>query len=459
MRALLSRRGAVAFLLAAGVAMAGCGSSATKSSSTTTRSGTSPATGSSGTSATTVAATGATINVGEVCTCTAGAGGSTNDVPNAVTAWAAYLNTHGGVNGHPVKVYYEDDADDPAKSISEVHQMVSGNHVVAILDASSQDAAWVSFVTAQKVPVISLDQAADGFQFVSQPDYFANGTTVITILWGQLKAAAEAGATTYGFIYCTEAPACAQAAPATKALAPSIPIKVTYVAKASNSQPDYTAVCLGAKQAPAAALFPAGVTPKRVADDCVRQGYKPIWITSQGTVAAADITDPNLSTATGDLQDFPWMLNATPGSTALPSSGGSRPRQGRDSGQRRFRLRRWHPVPDRGSSRCDRQQQLANRGGHPEWSVHHQEQHSGRPGPRPDVHTRQAQSRHVRVPVWGTEWPVRRDPRRPDLLPDHLRPNDGHYLGGSHRTPQRIRSPEHLLRQSGPASSQHKGCP
>ncbi len=312
MGALLSRRGAAAFLLAAGVAIAGCGSSGTKSSSPTTGSGTAPATGSSGTSATKVAATAATINVGEVCTCTAGAGGSTNDVPNSVTAWAAYLNSHGGVNGHPVKIYYQDDADDPAKSISEVHQMVSGNHVVAILDASSQDAAWVSFVTAQKVPVISLNQAADGFQFISQPDYFPNGTTVITILWGQLKAAAEAGAKTYGFIYCTEAPACAQAAPATKALAPSIPIDVNYVAKASNSQPDYTAVCLGAKQAPAAALFPAGVTPKRVADDCVRQGYKPIWITSQGTVAAADIADPNLSTATGDLQDFPWMLNTTP---------------------------------------------------------------------------------------------------------------------------------------------------
>jgi branched-chain amino acid transport system substrate-binding protein len=247
-----------------------------------------------------------------VCTCSAGAGGTTSDVPNAVTAWAAYVNGHGGVNGHPVKIYYKDDADDPAKSLSAVQQMVSGNHVIAILDASSQDASWVNYVTAKKVPVVSLNQAADGFQFVSQPDYFANGTTVITILWGQLKAAAEAGAKTYGLIYCTEAPACAQAAPATKALGKSIPIDVNYIAKASNAQPSYTAVCLGAKGAPSAALFPAGVSPKRIADDCVRQGYKPIWITSQGTIAEADIADPNLSTATGDLQDFPWMLNTTP---------------------------------------------------------------------------------------------------------------------------------------------------
>jgi branched-chain amino acid transport system substrate-binding protein len=59
---------------------------------------------------------------------------------NAVAAWAAYLNGHGGINGHPVKIFYQDDADDPAKSIVAVHQMVSGNHVVAILDASNQGA-------------------------------------------------------------------------------------------------------------------------------------------------------------------------------------------------------------------------------------------------------------------------------------------------------------------------------
>jgi branched-chain amino acid transport system substrate-binding protein len=211
-----------------------------------------------------------------------------------------------------VKIDYQDDSNSPAKSLSEVQGLVSNSHVIAILDASNQDGAWAAFVTQQKVPVISLNQAGDGFQYYSKPNFFANGTTVITILWGQLKAAAEAGAGTYGLLYCTEEPACAQAVPATKGLAPTIPIKVTYVAGASNSQPDYTAVCLGAKDAPAAAYFPAGVEAKRVADNCAQQGYKPVWITSQGTISPSDIKDPNLSTATGDLQDFPWMLNSTP---------------------------------------------------------------------------------------------------------------------------------------------------
>jgi branched-chain amino acid transport system substrate-binding protein len=107
-------------------------------------------------------------------------------------------------------------------------------------------------------------------------------------------------------------PACAQAVPATKGLAQLVPIKVVYVAGASNTQPNYTAVCLGAKNAGAQAVFAAGVAPKRVADDCAKQDYKPIWITAQGTVAPSDIKDPNLSSATGPLQDFPWMLDTTP---------------------------------------------------------------------------------------------------------------------------------------------------
>ena len=238
--------------------------------------------------------------------------GLVTDLPDTVKLWESYVNSHGGINGHPVRVIDKNDNNDPATSSAIVHAFVTNNHVIAILDGSGQDAAWASFASQSKVPVISLDQAGDGFQYFTQPDFFANGTTVLTILWGQLKAAAEAGSKTYALIYCSEVPACAQAAPVTKSLAKTIPINVVYVAKASNTQPDYTAVCLGAKQAGAKAVFAAGVAPQRVADDCARQGYKPIWITSQGTVNPAAIKDPNLSSSTGDLQDFPWMLDTTP---------------------------------------------------------------------------------------------------------------------------------------------------
>lgn len=288
--------------LAAGLALVACGSSGSANGGG----------GSSGTTGTTVPANGAPLLVGAINTESNGTTGASHDLRNSLNLWASYTNAHGGVNGHPVKLFQLDDKNDPATALSDAQTLVNQDHVIAILDGSSQDAAFVSFVTSAKVPVISTDQAGDGFQFQVQPDFFANGTTVLTILWGQEKAAAEAGAKTYGLIYCTEEPACAQAAPVTKSLAKSVPIDVVYVAGASNSQPNYTAVCLGAQNAGAKALFPAGVAPSRIADDCARQNYHPIWITSQGTVSPQDIKDPNLSTATGDLQDFPWMLDSTP---------------------------------------------------------------------------------------------------------------------------------------------------
>ncbi len=255
---------------------------------------------------------GAPLLVGAIATETGGTTGTVHDVRDSLNLWARYVNSHGGINGHPVKLFQLDDRNDPATALSDAKTLVDTDHVIAILDGSGQDAAFASFVTSAHVPVISTTEAGDGFQFQVQPDFFANGTTVLTILWGQEKAAAEAGAKTYGLIYCTEVPACAQAVPVTKSLAKSVPIDVTYSAGASNSQPDYTAVCLGAKSSGAQALFPAGVAPNRIADDCARQGYHPIWITSQGTIAPQDIKDPNLANATGDLQDFPWMLDATP---------------------------------------------------------------------------------------------------------------------------------------------------
>ena len=63
-----------------------------------------------------------------------------------VKRWESYVNGHGGINGHPVKVIDKNDNNDPAASSAIVHAFVTNNHVIAILDGSGQDAAWASFV-------------------------------------------------------------------------------------------------------------------------------------------------------------------------------------------------------------------------------------------------------------------------------------------------------------------------
>jgi branched-chain amino acid transport system substrate-binding protein len=47
----------------------------------------------------------------------------------AVQVWADVVNKHGGIAGHPVRVEAGDDANDPARHLSLVQQMVEQQHV------------------------------------------------------------------------------------------------------------------------------------------------------------------------------------------------------------------------------------------------------------------------------------------------------------------------------------------
>ena len=55
-----------------------------------------------------------------------GTAGTTTDQSTTVKDWAHYVNTHGGINGHPVKVDYFDDTDSSAAAIQDAQTLVSG---------------------------------------------------------------------------------------------------------------------------------------------------------------------------------------------------------------------------------------------------------------------------------------------------------------------------------------------
>jgi branched-chain amino acid transport system substrate-binding protein len=232
-----------------------------------------------------------------------GGDSTTMDSPKTLAAWEKYINSTGGIDG---------DRNDPATALANVTGFIENDHAVAILDQSSEDSAFASYVVSAKVPVISLNEAGGTFTYLSNADFFADGATVLAILYGTEEAAKSQGATNFGVIYCTDVSACAQAIPVMKGDASSVGIKIGYVAGASNSAPNYTAQCLAAKQAGVNALFPAGVPTNTLADDCAQQGYHPIWIGSEGTINARSAADPNLNGAVSDQESFPWFLSTTP---------------------------------------------------------------------------------------------------------------------------------------------------
>jgi branched-chain amino acid transport system substrate-binding protein len=253
---------------------AACGSS---SHSAQTGGGTSTSSPSATSGSGSAAPTGTPLVIGMVGSETSAALASPATIqPDTLAAWISWTNAHGGVAGHPVKAIYENDNGDPAQAVADVTKLVQQDHVLAIVgEYSNADEAIAPYTLTHRVPVIGgvpIDPT-----WFTNPMWYPVGGTVQTNLWGQMEAAKVAGAQKIGVLLCTEVPACAQAAPVFASEAKSIGLDVVYNALASQTQADYTAQCIAAKQAGVQA-FAAYVNDVVLARDCVRQGFHALWI-------------------------------------------------------------------------------------------------------------------------------------------------------------------------------------
>src|SRR5262245_44357849 len=197
----------------------GACSSSSKTSSSATTSGGGSVTTSGGGSATTSNAsspTGSPISIGDIADETGGCiPNPTQDQSNTLSAWASYVNSHGGIAGHPVKVTVIDTKCNPAYAATAAQTLIAA-HVLAIIDGTGLDSAFQKSVDAAKIPVLCGIQNGNGFTCQSDPNFFPSGTTVIAGIYGQSLAAKQAGGTHYGIIYCAEVAACKTALPLQK---------------------------------------------------------------------------------------------------------------------------------------------------------------------------------------------------------------------------------------------------
>jgi branched-chain amino acid transport system substrate-binding protein len=134
-------RATVALVASIGmIALAGCGSSGKSASSPST----SAAPGSSSAAAVStsqcgtkpgVKATGTPIPLGGIVTNQPGT--SFTDIANMANAYFDCVNANGGVNGHPIKYYIEQEQTNPAQIAAEAKQLVQTDHVVGIVGNTS----------------------------------------------------------------------------------------------------------------------------------------------------------------------------------------------------------------------------------------------------------------------------------------------------------------------------------
>lgn len=243
------------------------------------------------------------------------AGASEKDGPKALQVWAAWVNDHGGVNGHPVKVYVVDDGMDPQRYQAAIKDLVENKHVIAFVDnfAPFTVQAGVKYLESKHVPVIGGDCAE--YVWNQSPMLFPQCPAYVSSIWGITRVGAVYGkGKKFGAIICSEAAACTN----TKqewfhnGLAKKAGVDPVFEADVSIGQPDFTAECLNASRAGVEIMsVVADVgTVGRVVNSCDRQNFHPQYIQGSGTMDAHLATLPGMSDALVQLNDFPWTVDS-----------------------------------------------------------------------------------------------------------------------------------------------------
>jgi branched-chain amino acid transport system substrate-binding protein len=247
-----------------------------------------------------------------------GGNGTSADMVATAQRWSAYVNAHGGINGHPVQVIVEDSQYNASVTLQDAEELIQDKHAIAILDNTYVDAAFEKYVDAAKVPVIptalsTLPMTDTNFQFAPQANN--EGANLLVV-----KLAAMTGNKRLSFLYCAEIAQCANSVPVYKEGAQANKITLAYSAAFSASAPNYTAQCLAAKAAGVDALFAGGNVPtanERVYDDCAQQGYRPLVMYDASTFTLGDLKDTAVQKAAGITGTIPWFVNNSPATAAF----------------------------------------------------------------------------------------------------------------------------------------------
>ena len=257
-------------------------------------------------------ASSAPVKIGLLCACTGPISAGIEEVPPVAKAWVDSVNASGGINGHKIDLIVEDDTSSPSKSTSEAQTLVGTDHVVAIIDATSEDFSWASYVQAQGVPVVGLNTSTE--PFYTNSDFYPEGQTEDSLFFGITAAVHQAGGKDFALFYCAEAVQCQEGIAPLESQAKTAGEDVVAALEVSASAPNYTAQCLAAKQAGATVAFVADVqtVDEKIIQDCYAQGYKPKVVVDGETIGPSMATSTGFNVATYfTVPNLPYFANSS----------------------------------------------------------------------------------------------------------------------------------------------------
>jgi branched-chain amino acid transport system substrate-binding protein len=263
---------------------------------------------------------GSPISIGVICSCTGPQASSFAVSDAAPLAWQAAVNAAGGIAGHPVKVIEKDDDSNPGTSLSLAEQLITQDHVVAVIDNTNVDAGWSTYAAQHHVPVLGVSFPSPAM--ATTTNYFPVGLTEGYLDDEIVLGAKKAGAKKLAMFYCAEQAVCAEEVSPLEAVGKQLGLPVVYDAAISASAPNYTAQCLVAKQSGAQALFIADAVSVNlsVASSCAEQGYKPIEVSDDGAVALSYKSAPTMQNMIAGEPDVPFFVHDTPATKAMWSA-------------------------------------------------------------------------------------------------------------------------------------------
>jgi branched-chain amino acid transport system substrate-binding protein len=275
---------------------------------------------------------GTPIPLGNIGTYSAATSSSQIGAKYSIQAWADWVNAHGGLAGHPVKLYVMDDQGSAAIALTDVKTLINQDHVVAIVgDQSSTDTDWASTVEQAGVPVVG--GLSLNIPFVSNPDFYPSGTDVIALPVGMLTIAKQFG-TKVAALYCAESPQCANAPTLYKLVGPSVGVSVVLSQSISAAAPSYVAVCQAVKSSGAESyqIADAAAVVAKVANECKQQGVTAVNLNFDGAVVSGMQKVAGLQGLQASEADVPWYAHTPALTTYNMAIGRYAPQMGNHNG-------------------------------------------------------------------------------------------------------------------------------
>lgn len=252
-------------------------------------------------------------------------GALVKDTVTGIRVWAQHANATGGVHGHPIEMLVGDDGGDPARFISLQQQFLEQDGVLAFLYSTLgfSPNGNNKYLDAKQIYTFGTDGGLDvayDNPYVLTPTP-AGRTLGDSIMFALSKVAIPQGKTKFASFTCSDIGLCDlydERWTDPEVLAQT-GFTLTARGRPSLTQPDYTAQCLNAKNAGAEVVMAALDTAslRRLAGDCARQDYRPIF----GTVdllALADLpSDPNVDGLIVASRIVPWVDTRVPGIAEL----------------------------------------------------------------------------------------------------------------------------------------------